>query len=190
MKIKRQYIGILKLLSCGDDVYDSTLAQCVPEHKITKDGRVVAVFEENEIDILPIYTTARVANKMTEFILKNGALALGGIWNADDDGVVNLNNVNLIPGAIIPKAVGSKGFESLKPGHSFNISWDMVVSLQKQIRDYFEKAKGECNLKKSDENTTLTAEKLREMMRDPKYWRDQDADYVKLIENGFKKLYA
>lgn len=45
-------------------------------------------------------------------------------------------------------------------------------------------------MKKSDENTTLTAEKLREMMRDPKYWRDHAPDYVKLIENGFKKLYA
>lgn len=137
MKIKRQYIGILKLLACGDDVYDSTLAQCVPEHKITKDGRVVAVIGEKEVDILPIYTTARVANKMTEFILKNGALALAGIWNADDDGVVNLRKIDLVPGAIIPRAVGAKGFEALRPGHSFNISWDMVVSLQEQIRNYF-----------------------------------------------------
>jgi hypothetical protein len=31
---------------------------------------------------------------------------------------------------------------------------------------------------------------LREMMKDPKYWRDRDAEYVRKIENGFKKLYA
>ncbi len=31
---------------------------------------------------------------------------------------------------------------------------------------------------------------LRRMMRDPKYWRDHDAEYVRKIENGFKKLYA
>ena len=36
----------------------------------------------------------------------------------------------------------------------------------------------------------LTDSDLRQMMRDPKYWRDHDAEYVRKIENGFKKLYA
>lgn len=31
---------------------------------------------------------------------------------------------------------------------------------------------------------------LREMMRDPRYWRDQDPAYIKVIEDGFKKLYG
>ena len=36
----------------------------------------------------------------------------------------------------------------------------------------------------------LTDDMLRRMMRDPKYWRDQDPEYVRKIENGFKKLYS
>ena len=36
----------------------------------------------------------------------------------------------------------------------------------------------------------LTDEDLRRMMRDPKYWRDSDPEYVRKIENGFKKLYS
>lgn len=36
----------------------------------------------------------------------------------------------------------------------------------------------------------LSDEDLRRMMRDPKYWRDGDAEYVRKIENGFKKLYS
>lgn len=36
----------------------------------------------------------------------------------------------------------------------------------------------------------LTDSDLRKMMRDPKYWRDQDPEYVRKIENGFKKLYS
>lgn len=36
----------------------------------------------------------------------------------------------------------------------------------------------------------LTDSDLRRMMRDPKYWRDHDAEYVRKIENGFKKLYS
>ena len=36
----------------------------------------------------------------------------------------------------------------------------------------------------------LTENDLRRMMRDPKYWRDMDEEYVRKIENGFKKLYS
>lgn len=44
----------------------------------------------------------------------------------------------------------------------------------------------------TDKNITenLTDDDLRNMMRDPKYWRDQDPEYVRKIENGFKKLYS
>jgi len=44
----------------------------------------------------------------------------------------------------------------------------------------------------TDKNATenLTDDDLRNMMRDPKYWRDQDPEYVRKIENGFKKLYS
>ncbi len=43
-----------------------------------------------------------------------------------------------------------------------------------------------------DKNVTenLSDDDLRNMMRDPKYWRDQDPEYVRKIENGFKKLYS
>ncbi len=36
----------------------------------------------------------------------------------------------------------------------------------------------------------LSDSELRRMMRDPKYWRDYDPEYVRKIENGFKKLYS
>ena len=44
----------------------------------------------------------------------------------------------------------------------------------------------------TNKNTTenLTDDVLRHMMRDPKYWRDHDEEYVRKIENGFKKLYS
>ena len=45
---------------------------------------------------------------------------------------------------------------------------------------------------KTDKNevATLTEKDLRQMMQDPKYWRDKDAEYIRKIENGFKKLYS
>lgn len=42
--------------------------------------------------------------------------------------------------------------------------------------------------KNSSEN--LSDSDLRRMMRDPKYWRDAEPEYVRKIENGFKKLYS
>ena len=41
-----------------------------------------------------------------------------------------------------------------------------------------------------NENENLSDSDLRRMMRDPKYWRDGDTEYIRKIENGFKKLYS
>ena len=45
---------------------------------------------------------------------------------------------------------------------------------------------------KTDKNSgqSLSDNDLRNMMRNPKYWRDHDAEYIRTIENGFKKLYS
>ena len=42
----------------------------------------------------------------------------------------------------------------------------------------------------SNANEILSDEGLRNMMRNPKYWRDHDEEYIRKIENGFKKLYS
>ena len=42
----------------------------------------------------------------------------------------------------------------------------------------------------SGDTKNLTDADLRRMMRDPKYWRDNDVEYIRKIENGFKKLYS
>ena len=61
----------------------------------------------------------RTANKVVELILKNASIAVTGIWQAEDDGVLNPANIKLVPGTIIPKAVGSAGLTPLEaPGRS------------------------------------------------------------------------
>ncbi|MBE6461596.1 MAG: hypothetical protein E7006_02000 [Alphaproteobacteria bacterium] len=42
----------------------------------------------------------------------------------------------------------------------------------------------------NNDTQNLTDADLRRMMRDPKYWRDNDSEYIRKIENGFKKLYS
>ncbi len=76
----------------------------------------------------------KTANKVVELVLKNATIAVSGIWMADDDGVINLNNINLTPGAIIPKAVGSSGLTPLSSGADFDVSQIVLKDLRDRIR--------------------------------------------------------
>lgn len=76
----------------------------------------------------------KTANKVVELVLKNATIAVSGIWQADDDGVINLENINLTPGAIIPKAVGSSGLTPLATGSNFDVSQLVLKDLRERIR--------------------------------------------------------
>lgn len=73
----------------------------------------------------------KTANKVVELVLKNASIAVTGIWQADDDGVLNPANIKLVPGAIIPKAVGSSG---LTPWRRRDVSMFRVLSWKACVR--------------------------------------------------------
>ena len=68
-----------------------------------------------------------------ELVLKNASIAVTGIWQADDDGILNPANIKLVPGAIIPKAVGSKGLTPLEAPGKFDISQLVLDDLRSRI---------------------------------------------------------
>lgn len=76
----------------------------------------------------------KTANKVVELILKNASIAVTGIWQADDDGVLNPANIELVPGAIIPKAVGSNGLKALDMPGRFDVSELVLKDLRSRIR--------------------------------------------------------
>ncbi len=76
----------------------------------------------------------KTANKVVELILKNASIAVTGIWQADDDGVLNPANIELVPGAIIPKAVGSQGLKALDMPGRFDVSELILKDLRARIR--------------------------------------------------------
>lgn len=78
----------------------------------------------------PTYQTLadiKTANKLVELVLKNAAIAVSGIWQADDDGVLNPSNIRLVPGAIIPKSPNSDGLTPLQAPGRFDVS-DLVLN--------------------------------------------------------------
>jgi len=76
----------------------------------------------------------KTANKVVELVLKNAAMAITGMWQADDDGVLNPHNIRLQPGAVIPKAPGSTGLTPLDTPGRFDVSDLILDDLRARIR--------------------------------------------------------
>ena len=81
----------------------------------------------------------KTLNKTKELVLKNASLAVAGAYTVADDGVINVNNVKIRPGALIP--VGSNGGVNgptllpLPRSGDFNVGQLIIDDLQKSIND-------------------------------------------------------
>lgn len=85
--------------------------------------------------VLSVLGDIKTANKVVELVLKNASIAVTGIWQADDDGVINPATIKLVPGAVIPKAIGSEGLQPLKAPGRFDVAEIQLQRLQMVIRD-------------------------------------------------------
>ncbi len=64
--------------------------------------------------VLDVMADIRTANKVKEFILKNAALQMTGVYTAVSDGTFNPYTVRIAPGSIIPVSSNSNQNPSLK----------------------------------------------------------------------------
>jgi len=67
-------------------------------------------------------SSIKTANHIVKLILENAQMAIAGIYQMEDDGVINPDTINLVPGTIIPKAMGSRGLEAIQSAGRFDIS--------------------------------------------------------------------
>ena len=113
---------------------------CVDQGEFKSSPIVVFRWNKNPGELYgrsPIMTTLadiKTANKVVELILKNASISVTGIWLAEDDGILNPRNVRLVPGAIIPKAIGSKGLTPLEAPGRFDVSQLVLSDLREKIR--------------------------------------------------------
>ena len=54
--------------------------------------------------VMTVLPDIKTVNKVVELVLKNASISVTGIWQADDDGVLNPANIQLVPGSIIPES--------------------------------------------------------------------------------------
>ena len=56
-------------------------------------------------------SSIKTTNLTIQLILENAQMAISGIYQMDDDGIINVDTINLVPGTVIPKAPGSGGLQ-------------------------------------------------------------------------------
>ena len=117
-----------------------------------------------------------VLNELFAMQSENGAMAeLKNFFGGDEKMIDAMRAINAFGEKFLPR----DAYESLcATPQGIQSIYKMMQSMEPDVRTE----------KNSSEN--LSDDALRRMMRDPKYWRDADPEYVRKIENGFKKLYS
>ena len=69
----------------------------------------------------------KTTNLTIQLILENAQMAISGIYQMDDDGIVNPDTINLVPGTIIPKSPQSGGLQPIQAAGRFDVA-DLVLS--------------------------------------------------------------
>ena len=104
----------------------------------------------------------KTANLVVELILENAQMSISGMYQVEDDGVINVDNISLIPGTIIPKAAGSQGLTPVPSAGNFNIS-DLVLQ---DMRTNIKKALYNDMLGNPNEKTPMSATEVAERQAD------------------------
>jgi hypothetical protein len=76
----------------------------------------------------------RTLNLTVQLILENAELAISGMWQGDDDGVLNPDTIRLVPGTIVPKAPGSQGLQPLETPGRFDVADMIIEKMQHNVR--------------------------------------------------------
>lgn len=88
--------------------------------------------------VLMMLPDGRTINKVMEYVLKNAALALAGMYMVRDDGVVNPDNIQIMAGGMIPVAAtgGAMGasIQPLPTSREFSVGQIVLEDLRAIIR--------------------------------------------------------
>ena len=76
----------------------------------------------------------KTTNLTVEMILENAQMAISGIYQMEDDGVINPDTINLVPGTIIPKAMGSAGLQPIQAAGRFDVAQLVLGDLRLNIK--------------------------------------------------------
>ena len=106
----------------------------------------------------------KVANLVVELILENAETAIIGMWQYDDDTIINPHTVQMVAGTMIPVSAGGSGIRPLTPGGSFDVAQIILEDLQNKIRlSLFDQPLG--GLEQPVRSATEISERMAEFSR-------------------------
>ena len=117
----------------------------------------------------------KTTNLTIELILENAQMAISGVYQMDDDGVINPDTINLVPGTVIPKAPNSAGLQPVQAAGSFDVAnlilSDMRLNIKRALYN---------DMLGNPDRTPATATEIAERM----------ADLSRRIGSAFGRLQA
>jgi hypothetical protein len=76
----------------------------------------------------------KTLNLVIELILENAEMSIAGIYTAEDDGVVNVDTLSLVPGTIIPVAAGSQGLKAVGAAGNFDVAQLVLADMRANVK--------------------------------------------------------
>jgi hypothetical protein len=106
----------------------------------------------------------KTTNLTVEMILENAQMAISGIYQMEDDGIINPDTINLVPGTIIPKAMGSAGLQPIQAAGSFDVAQLVLGDMRNNIkRALYNDMLGDPN--RTPASATEVAERMADLSR-------------------------
>jgi len=84
--------------------------------------------------LLNALSSIKTTNLTIELILENAQMSISGIYQMEDDGVINPDTINLVPGTIIPKAMGSAGLQPIQAAGRFDVAQLVLSDMRLNIK--------------------------------------------------------
>lgn len=106
----------------------------------------------------------KTTNLTIELILENAQMSISGIYQMEDDGVINPDTIQLVPGTIIPKAMGSQGLQPINAAGRFDVAQLVLNDMRLNIkRALYNDMLGDPN--KTPATATEVAERMADLSR-------------------------
>ena len=106
----------------------------------------------------------KTTNLTVQMILENAQMSISGIYQMEDDGVINPDTINLVPGTIIPKAMGSAGLQPIQAAGSFDVAQLVLGDMRNNIkRALYNDMLGDPN--RTPASATEIAERMADLSR-------------------------
>ena len=106
----------------------------------------------------------KTTNLTIELILENAQMSISGIYQMEDDGVINPDTIQLVPGSIIPKAMGSSGLQPINAAGRFDVAQLVLSDMRLNIkRALYNDMLG--NPDKTPATATEVAERMADLSR-------------------------